>query len=452
MFVLIPVLGIKWIDRLCLQERYDRASQLALGLCWLHPADGWVERVRILRGMALAQSGNLVVARQLLNPQRVLKTAVDLWGVALWYSINADWMGLLAWFQLRVSESVLRNSPDLMALYLRALGETGKINELIQEWELEELRWAKRGAAADFLDRLRVYVWAFSGRVAGVQQCLDRGVYPLETQLFWLATAQMAAGQRTIARVQLLDLQSHADFPLQQAIAWRLSQRPAPLNLTPASLRILSRLEADTQRQKRSSSRAIPSQVYATFFLIAANFVVFGLEVYLGGSKNPQVLERLGAMIPERVWEGQWWRLVSATFLHFGVGHLVMNMLGLYVLGLSVEPVLGTGRYLFTYFTSGVGSMLVTAILAWVQHRPETFVVGASGAVMGLVGAIVAILLASWRRHQTRFERDRLYRILLILGIQTIFDWLNPQVCFVCHLSGVILGLAIALFLIRTRK
>jgi rhomboid protease GluP len=445
-------LGIKWVDRLCVGEQYDRASQLASGLCWLHPADGWVKRVRILRGMALAQSGNLAAARQLLHPQRALSTAVDCWAVALWYSINADWMGLLAWLRLQVPESILRNSPDLMALYLRGLGETGNTNELIQEWEFGESRWAKRGADVDFLDRLRLYVWAFSGRVAGVQQCLDRGVYPPETQAFWLATAQMAAGRRTIARVRLIELQSCGGFPLQQAIAWRLSQRPAPLNLTPASLRILSRLEADTQHQRRSSSRVIPRQVYATFFLMAVNGIVFGLEVYLGGSENPQVLDRLGAMVPERVWEGQWWRLVSAMFLHFGVGHLVMNMLGLYVLGLSVEPVLGIGRYLVTYFTSGMGSMLVTAILAWVQHRPDTLVVGASGAVMGLVGAIVAILLESWRRHQARFERERLNRILLILGVQTLFDWLNPQVCFVCHVSGALLGLAIASLLIRKKN
>lgn len=466
MFVLIPVLGVKWVDRLCAQERYDRASRLASALCRLHPADSWVERVSILRGMALAQSGNLVAARKLLNPDRVLKTAVDRSAVALWYSINADWVGLLAWFRSypkttggsRVSQSVWRNSPDLMAHYLRALGETGKIDKLLQEWERWESRWQKLGADADFLDRVRLYVWAFSGRLAGVQQCGERGArsYPPQTQQFWLATAQMTAGQTATARARLMDLQSRANFPLQQAISWRLSQRPPALSsLTPASLRILSRLEADTQRKHRLrplSPRAIPGKVYATFFLIGANLVLFAIEVYLGGSQNPQVLDRLGAMVPEQVWEGQWWRLGSATFLHFGVGHLVMNMLGLYVLGISVEPMLGIGKYLLTYFTSGVGSMLVTAILARVESSPETLVVGASGAVMGLVGAIVAILLASWRQYKSRFDRERLNRILLILGVQTIFDWLNPQVCFVCHASGAILGFAIVSFFIRERK
>jgi rhomboid protease GluP len=353
MFVVIPVLGIQWVDRLCVRERYDRASRLASGLCWLHPADGWVERSQILHGMALARSGNLVAARELLNPDRGLKTAVDRSAVVLWYSINADWVGLLAWLRGRVSESVWRNSPDLMAHYLRALGETGEIEDLLQEWERWELRGQNLGKDADFLDRIRLYVWAFSGRLAGVQHCLKRGArsYPPETQQFWLTTAQMVAGHQTsMARAQLMDLQSRANFPLQQAIAWRLSHRPpTPSSLTPASLRILSRLEADIQRQPRSTSRALPGKIYATFFLIAANLVLFAIEVYLGGSENPQVLDRLGAMVPQQVWEGQWWRLVSATFLHFGVGHLVMNMLGLYMLGISVEPVLGIGRYLLTY-------------------------------------------------------------------------------------------------------
>jgi rhomboid protease GluP len=463
MFVVIPVLGVKWVDRLCIRERYDQASRLASGLCWLHPADGWVERVSILRGMALAQSGNLVAARKLLNPDRVLKTAVDRSAVALWYSINADWVGLLAWFRSypnttggsRVSQSVWRNSSELMAHYLRALGETGAIDELLQEWERWELRGQNLGKDAHFLDRVRLYVLAFSGRLAEVKHCWERGARscPLETQQFWLATAQMAAGQISMARARLIKLKSRANVPLQQEIGWRLSHRfPLPSSLTPASLRILSRLEADTQRQRRSTPRTIPGKVYATLFLIAANFVLFAIEVYLGGSENPLVLDRLGAMVPEKVWEGQWWRLGTATFLHFGVGHLVMNMLGLYVLGISVEPVLGIGKYLLTYFTSGVGSMLVTAMLARIQNSAETLVVGASGAVMGLVGAIVAILLESWRQHKSRFDRERLNRILLILGVQTIFDWLNPQVCFVCHVSGAILGFTIAIFFIRTRK
>ncbi|MGB7275090.1 MAG: rhomboid family intramembrane serine protease [Geitlerinemataceae cyanobacterium] len=462
MFVLIPVLGFKWVDRLCVREKYDRASLLASGLCWLHPADGSVARVRIWQGMALAHSGHLVAARERLAPERVLQTTVDRSAVALWYSINADWMGMLAWLRSsdgdrgsQVSQSVWRNNPDLMTHYLRALGETGEIDELIQEWERWESRWQRLGQDNDFLDRVRLYVWAFSGRLAGVQQCLEGGArfYPPQTQQFWLATAQMAAGQTTIARSRLMELQSRANFPLQQAIAWRLSQRlPTPSHLTPASLRILSRLETDTGRKDRSRTQAIPGKVYATFFLIGVNLVLFAIEVYLGGSQNPQVLDRLGAMVPEKVWEGQWWRLGSATFLHFGVGHLVMNMLGLYVLGISVEPVLGVRPYLLTYFTSGVGSMLVTAILARVQSSPETLVVGASGAVMGLIGALVAMLLASWYQHRSRFARSRLNRILIILGVQTIFDWLNPQICWVCHVSGALLGFTIASLLIRVKK
>lgn len=454
-FVLIPLVGVKQIDRLYLGQQYARASQLASGLCYLHPADGWLEKVQILRGMALADAGNLAGAKQLLNPTRSLRTSVDLWAVALWYSINADWTGLLTWLRLKVSSSGLRNSPDLMAFYLRALGETGQLDELIQEWDSGESRWVKQGVDAQVVDRLRLYVWAFSGRLGGVQHCLNGGgrVYSRQMQQFWLATAQLATPQRTEGRRRLMELQCSARFPLQQAIAWRLSRPPAPLKLTPVSLKILSRLAADPSVKIESSLGISPSPVYATFLLIAMNLVVYGFEVYLGGSQNPQVLDQLGAMVPEQVWDGQWWRLGSGMFLHFGFGHLAMNMLGLYVLGLSVEPKLGRPQYVVTYLSSGVGSMLVTAILWRMQQESsETFVVGASGAVMGLLGALAAILLESWREHKTRFALERLHQILLVFGAQTIFDWLNPQICFVCHASGAILGLAIATVLLRMRQ
>lgn len=454
MLVAIPLLGVKWVDRWCLGERYDRASRLAACLCWLHPADGWVERVALLRGMALAQAGNLAAARKWLDPDRLLKGAIDRSAVAQWYAVNADWTGLLAWLSARVPKSVLYESPELMAHYLRALGETGQVNELVEAWEYDRSRWAKWIEEAEFLERLQLYLWAFSGRVAEVKHGLKGGArfYPRETQKFWLATAQLAAGQRSIARTALQELQPRAALPLQRAIAWRLSQPPTSFDLTPASRQILSRWASKTGRGHPSPSRVRPPQVYGTLFLIAANLVAFALEVQLGGSENFRVLDRLGAMIPDLVWEGQWWRLATATFLHFGAAHLVMNMLGLYVLGISVEPILGIGRYLWVYLGSGVGSMLVTAILARMEETPATLVVGASGAVMGLVGAIAAILLASWRQHKASMARERLNRILLILGVQTLFDWLNPQVCFACHASGAILGFAIASLLIRRHK
>ncbi|MGL5075807.1 MAG: rhomboid family intramembrane serine protease, partial [Waterburya sp.] len=69
---------------------------------------------------------------------------------------------------------------------------------------------------------------------------------------------------------------------------------------------------------------------YTTYILIALNLLVYALEIKLGGSKNMITLERLGALIPEKVLAGEWWRLIGANFLHYGSLHLATNMLSLF--------------------------------------------------------------------------------------------------------------------------
>ncbi len=128
---------------------------------------------------------------------------------------------------------------------------------------------------------------------------------------------------------------------------------------------------------------------------------MFAVEEALGGSENLDNLYRLGALIPEAVFAGEWWRILSANFLHLNWLHLSANMLGLYVLGRIVEARLGIIRFLIAYFFSGVGSMITIAVLSIVTQVPELICVGASGAIMGLLGVIAAILTRGWRRERS---------------------------------------------------
>jgi len=72
---------------------------------------------------------------------------------------------------------------------------------------------------------------------------------------------------------------------------------------------------------------------YTTYILIALNLLIYGLEIKLGGSQNSFALERLGALMPEKVLAGEWWRLIGANFLHYGSFHLATNMLSLFFVG-----------------------------------------------------------------------------------------------------------------------
>lgn len=178
----------------------------------------------------------------------------------------------------------------------------------------------------------------------------------------------------------------------------------------------------------------------ATYGLISLNLFFFFLEVTQGGAQDLETLYRLGALVPQSVQLGQWWRLLSANFLHYGWLHLLTNMLGLYFLGKPIEKSLGTWRYLCVYFVSGVGSMSAFALWALQVGNPAQILVGASAAIMGLVGVIGAIFLQGWRREKTRLAARRLRFILVVIGLQFAFDLSSPQVSFLSHLFGLILG------------
>jgi rhomboid protease GluP len=188
---------------------------------------------------------------------------------------------------------------------------------------------------------------------------------------------------------------------------------------------------------------------YMTYILIGLNLLIYGLEIKLGGSQNSLALEHLGALIPEKVLAGEWWRLIGANFLHYGLFHLVTNMLSLYVVGRLIELSLGVKYYLTIYLVSGIGSMLAFTLLAFRLGLANVFLVGASAAIMGLIGSILAISLQIWlrRRHSVTAKR-RVQQIILIVIIQFIFDHLIPQVSFHAHLFGFIIGFLISSILV----
>lgn len=188
---------------------------------------------------------------------------------------------------------------------------------------------------------------------------------------------------------------------------------------------------------------------YATYVLIGLNLLIYGLEIRLGGSQNSLALERLGALIPEKVLAGEWWRLIGANFLHYGLFHLATNMLSLYFVGRLIELSLGAKYYLTIYLISGIGSMLTFTLLAFPLGLGNVFLVGASAAIMGLIGAVLAIALQIWlrRRHSTTAKR-RVQQIVLIVIMQFIFDHLIPQISFHAHLFGFIIGLLISSVLV----
>ena len=467
--VLLPLLLYKRIEVLLAREGYRRARRLATWLRWLHPMDGWWQHPTLLQAIELGNQGDLAQANQLLDRYQTVRTPISRAARAFIYRVGAQWLEMRLWLETNFSSKTMLEDPVLLMFYLRSLGETGDLNRLLAHAESAMTALAEMEQTTS-QTLLRLFVLAFSGYPEAVER-LFRGplsTYSLPVQKFWLATAEMAAGNRRAARKQLRSLQDIPNLALQNAIAWRLAH---PLQkrdrvLTDAAQQQL--LQFSQSLQPVPPSRPVSffsTTTYVTYGIIALNLGYFAISSFIGSSENPDTLDYLGALVPAAVWQGEWRRLLQAMFLHYGWVHLTMNMLGLYFLGNFVEVALGRVRYLLVYFISGLGSMLVVTLLAVLAYQflpglletspsfltpflltvakrvnPGQIVVGASGAIMGLVGAISVILLKDWLRVRSRLATKRLQTILLIIALQTLFDLVTPHVSAESHFSGLILG------------
>jgi len=155
----------------------------------------------------------------------------------------------------------------------------------------------------------------------------------------------------------------------------------------------------------------------------------------LGPSADTLLL--LGAKETGRIRQGQWWRLITPIFLHAGIFHLVSNLLFQLYVGLALEKRLGWWRVAFVYMLAGVnGNILSAAFL------PSVMSVGASGALFGLFGLILAELLTSWSRFKSPCFQFIAYIVSIILSLGM---GLLPYIDNFAHVGGFIAGLSAGL-------
>ena len=178
-----------------------------------------------------------------------------------------------------------------------------------------------------------------------------------------------------------------------------------------------------------------------TWLLLGAITAVFGVELMTGATENAQALVALGALVPPLVWAGQWWRLASATFLHGNVLHFLLNGWALYQLGGLFEAWMGSSRMAWTYAASGLAGSL--ASLFFMRGGLS---VGASGAIFGVLGALVGVLVR--RRDRLRPQAKQLLaQLLMWAGINVFLGLSSPGIDNAAHLGGAAAGFALGLVL-----
>lgn len=472
---LVPTLLMSRLNALAASSQYLAASQLAKWLRWLLPFDGMWTYHHLLRGLALAQTGEIAAADAIFDRyQYDDRTEIGRSATALLYRSTERWAEYVAWVKQRLMlvqrltltkidrplPAVNRGQGMTLVYYVRALAEIGDLQGCIAEATRLE---RDRQIDLQQIHLVRMYVFAFCGRAGAVTQTCQRilEVYPTTVHQFWIATAELAAGHPQIATKQLTELHQQAEERSVRAdIAWRLSHPLPDLDkLTAADWEIVNSIEIQTAQEiKYNGQTPINVLSPATNLLIWLNVLVYVAEIgwqYRTGNSAASFING-GGLIAPLVLSGQWWRIITANFIHLGLLHLGLNMLALLYLGKFVEYRLGTLRFIIAYILAGLGSMAVITYVDTHWLTEPHITVGASGAIMGLLGVMGAIHLTGWRRGKARAAARQFQAVLFSVGFQLLFDLTNGHTSIVGHFSGLsigfIAGLALLLFGDRERS
>ena len=188
------------------------------------------------------------------------------------------------------------------------------------------------------------------------------------------------------------------------------------------------------RQASRAAAAGAPVVTYAMMVICVLVYAVTLLAPSVGASL---------ALVPALL-ASHPWMILTQAFVHIGVFHIVFNMLTLYVVGRSIEPVLGWWRYLIVYLVSALGGSAF--ILAWCLLQPQYAFASAAGASAGGFGLFGAIFVLQ------RLGGADTRPILVLLGINLVFGFLGSAVAWQLHLGGAIAGVGATWLLVRLAR
>ena len=195
-----------------------------------------------------------------------------------------------------------------------------------------------------------------------------------------------------------------------------------------------------------------------TLILVLINVLVYFISSHFGNVYDAQDMYRMGAMTFDAVFiRKEFWRLFTAMFLHYGISHLANNMVSLLCLGTMLERRIGSLRFAILYLVSGLlagfSSMAVDYYqIVRLQESSYAVSAGASGAIFGVMGGLIAIVLMQhfWKdRNQTE---EISMRSLLLMTFFTLWEgFASVGVDNAAHVGGLIFGFLLSFLLARKR-
>jgi membrane associated rhomboid family serine protease len=399
-------------------------------------------------------------ARRAASAEPGVRNAIDE-RIVLVLLYAGRWREAIDAFEASRQAAPVPTGLQLLVELVRAYGEEGDLDkaaELVAR--LEELPAAHEPGLAFLFARARLLFLAFAGRPAAVAALVSPRA-PLSgmssgMRAYWIGTARLHAGDRAGARAALGAVAA-SDGRTGRLARERMAQVDdpafvAPRELPPSTVALADRLAEHAGNAGRvfRLEGITPAIVPATFAILVVNVAVHVVvSLVLGTTEDRAGIIRAGANFAPAVAAGEVWRLLSSTLLHWGALHLGGNMIGLWALGRLVEQIFGSARFVVLYTLAGLGGAVASYLFG------AGVSAGASGAVMGILGAAIAEMVlgrGSAPGHPSpRFRRVLLSNLLFIAAAQLAIGMAYPMIDQAAHVGGLVCGGAVGLVLGPTR-
>ncbi|MFW5966050.1 MAG: rhomboid family intramembrane serine protease [Persicimonas sp.] len=223
-------------------------------------------------------------------------------------------------------------------------------------------------------------------------------------------------------------------FERPESIALLQQELFRRIRALPDADQILGRMRERQKLARIATSK--PATWTKGLLAILAGYYV--LELATGALEDPLGLVQLGANVPELVDQGEYFRLISANFLHGGWLHLILNGVALFFLGLALEKLMGSWRMMLVYLVGGLGGAIGSYLAG-----PGAMSVGASTAIFGLFGGFLALHVRFWDDLTPPFRQSVQWWVFMI-GINAALPLIVPIVDYMAHLAGFVTGFAVA--------
>ena len=442
---------------------WSRALRLLSVRMMFQPGAGLRSDREILRGLVMMDDVGLDEATAQRRAQlergdmdRVLRLSV-IEQLMVFMLLKRQWEEAAELFEQEGGIGLATASPAVASYMVRAFSELDRLEEAAAcQAELEHGKAASDPEVAALVNQARLVFLANLGLAKELEQLQESEIgFPpgmsMEGRLVWLGVALARCGRLEDAHMlwQGVALRQES-FPQEAAGALaRLARAPAPLDesqlteeLAALAQRVLHNAAAygSVPRLRGSPVRLAP----VTLTLMVAVALVHLWVELSGGSTSGWTLQRFGGNLVAATLGGEPWRLITSMFLHAGVLHLVVNGYALYMLGRFGEQLFGPARLWIIYLLAGVAGSATSALFGDASRLS----VGASGAIFGLLGAVI-VGMARMRGYVPEHWRKQVfYNLLVILGLNLFIGYKLEMVDNSAHMGGLVGGALVTVLLL----